>query len=182
MQSRCLLTGMLALCVGCAPGALNSSKKDEAKSSSGAASAGQSQSAKAEDQRIELLLVGKDEDGDKAIPVEEFFGKLGNGYMIWKGKAEWFKKLAEDVKAAGAPAMYALVGEALGSTQVCAQYVITMPAEPAARSKVIDAYNNFWRSGWEQLSDEERQEAEEDLPSELTKDVGQKYLLLSYDP
>lgn len=61
------------------------------------------QNPAAEDQQIELLLAGKDPDGDKVVPVDEFFAKLGQGAMIWKGDVEWFKKLAADSKAAGSP-------------------------------------------------------------------------------
>ncbi len=133
--------------------------------------------ARAEDQRIENLLAGKDEDGDRAVPVEEFFAKLGQGYAIWKGEVAWFKKLADDAKAAGSPAVYAVVSEAFGA-YVAAQYVIVMPADPMQRAKVIDAYNNFWKTDWDKLEPEEQEE----LKSEFAAEQGQKYLLLSYDP
>ncbi len=182
MRPTVFLAGMLILSVGCAPGALNPNQGDS-QTISGGASSEEAEMAKTGDQEIAAILAGKDEDGDKAVPVDEFFAKLGNGYMIWKGEVEWFKKLAAEAKAAGAPAMHAVVSEAFGAgTGVCAQYIITLPAEKESRAKVIEAYNNFWRSGWEQLSGEERKIAEEEFQSELAKDVGQKYLMLSYDP
>ena len=62
--------------------------------------------------------------------------------------------------------------------QVAAEYVIVMPADPSARAKVIEAYNNFWKTDWDKLEPEEQDE----LKSEFVTDHGQKYLSLMYDP
>lgn len=132
-----------------------------------------------EDQQIELLLAGKDPDGDQVVPAEVFFAKIGQGYMIWKGEVAWFKKLWDDSQAAGSPAMHAVVSDAFGSgVQVAAQFVISMPTDPAARAKVIEAYNNFWKTDWDKLEPDEQEE----LKTEFVTDRGQKYLMLSYDP
>lgn len=75
--------------------------------------------------------------------------------------------------------MYAVVSDAFDSgVQVAAQYVIVMPADPAPRTKVIETYNNFWKTDWDKLEPEEQEE----LKSEFVQDRGQKYLMLSYDP
>lgn len=175
MRHRWLIASCVILCglTGCNQQRSGGGGQPAASTSAQPAAAGPN----AEDQQIELLIAGKDPDGDKAVPVDEFFAKLGQGMMIWKGDVEWFKKLAADSKAAGSPAMYAVVGDAFGA-QVAAQYVIVMPADPAARRKVIEAYNNFWKTDWDQLEPEEQEE----LKSEFVQDRGQKYLMLSYDP
>lgn len=148
-------------------------------SNTGAKSAPSGPQANENDARIEALLAGKELDGDKAIPFDEFFAKLGQGHMVWKGEPEWFKKLADDAKAAGSPAVYAVVADAFDSgVLVAAEYVLVMPQDPASRGKVIDAYNNFWKTDWDQLEPEERDE----LQSEFVQDRGQKYLSLMFDP
>lgn len=166
------------MCLGCRKAA-----STPAASTSPSTIAAPVESSAEADRSIEAILAGKDEDGDKAVPVEEFFAKLGQGYMLWKGEVEWFQQLADEAKSAGSPAVYAVVSEAFGATHVCASYIIAMPADPAARPKVIEAYNNFWKRGLVGLdNEEERKMVEEDIQSELVQDHGQKYLMLNYDP
>lgn len=135
------------------------------------------------DGEAEAILAGKDEDGNKAVPADEFFDEMGRKYMIWKGEPEWFKKLADDAKAAGSPGVYAVVSTLEeGGVGLCAQYIIALPADPASRGKIIESCNSFWRRGLDELSPEEREVVEGDIASELAQDRGQKYLMLSYDP
>lgn len=145
---------------------------------------------KEDDKLIDAALKGPNENDEVCVPMSEFFAKPEQ-YKLWAGDREAFKSLGEKCTAAGAPATYALVSKMdEGPIQMGASFAIALPTDKAARTKVFETYNQFWKDQYkapqagENKTEDEKEEAamtQEELEYYLHKDVGQKYLYFSYD-
>jgi hypothetical protein len=142
--------------------------------------------AKLEDQRVESALKGKNEDNEVCVPMSEFFANPQK-YKLWAGDPAAFKSLGEKCVAAGATGAYAIVIQE-DQLQMTDSFAIALPADKAARTKVFEAYNQFWRDAFKVpaapakgAEDEETESMREELEYYLAKDLGQKYITFSYD-
>jgi hypothetical protein len=140
--------------------------------------------AKSDDEYGAELVAGKNQDGEYLLPASEFFAE-GSPHKIWKGDRAIFKKLCEDSIAAGAPAAHAILSK---DVPFCSSYLITMPTDKAARAKVIEVHNQFWKnlaSAPVQGGDPDEDpgvDMDDDMVDYMAKDVGQKYLHVIFDP
>lgn len=144
--------------------------------------------AKLEDQRVESALKGTNPDNEVCVPLSEFFGNPQK-YKLWAGDPQAFKSLGEKCIAAGATGAYAIVTSE-DEIQVSDSFAIALPTDKAARTKVFEAYNQFWKDTFKvppagaNASAEDKEDAEmrqEELGYYLTKDLGQKYITFAYD-
>lgn len=141
---------------------------------------------KLEDQRVESALSGKSEENEVCVPMTEFFANPQK-YKLWAGDPAAFKSLGEKCVAAGAPATYAIVNQE-DEVQVTDSFAIALPVDKAARTKVIEVYNQFWKDTFKVPEksptggeSEETEFLREEMESYLAKDIGQKYITFSYD-
>ncbi len=94
--------------------------------------------------------------------------------MLWKGDREQILQLVNDLYSSGAQAVHAVEILKEGGKEVVAMFVVTLPGETAARKRVFQIHDDFWRK---YLIDA----TPEDLMDFLAADFGQKYLLLNFD-
>ena len=142
--------------------------------------------AKEDDEMIDAALKGGTEDGTICVPMSEFFANPQK-YKLWAGDPKAFQSLGEKCIAAGATAVYALPSKEDG---MCDSFAIALPSEKAARAKVVEAYNQFWKDTLKvpaaspNPTEDEKEEieiAKEEFEYYLTKDFGQKYIFVAYD-
>lgn len=130
------------------------------------------------------LIAGKNQDGEYLLPASEFFAE-GSQHKIWKGDRATFKKLCEDSIVAGAPAAHAILSKDL---PFCSSYLITMPTDKAARAKVIEVHNQFWKNlasapvAGADPDEDPGIDMDDEMVDYMAKDVGQKYLHVIFDP
>ncbi len=95
-------------------------------------------------------------------------------HKLWKVDRPTVVKLVDDLYAAGAASVDAAGIISEGDVQIAALFVVTLPREAAARAKVVEAHNAFWKDF---LKDAE----EDDLKDYQTRDAGQKHLVVNFD-
>jgi hypothetical protein len=173
-----LLLPFMAMTAGC------DAVLDAALSQSDAMAA--KEQAKEDDQMIDAALKGGTEEGTICVPMSEFFANPQK-YKLWAGDPKAFQSLGEKCTAAGAPAVYAMPSKEDG---MCDSFAIALPTDKAARAKVFEAYNQFWKDAIKvpasspNASEDEQDAvdiANEELEYYLANDFGQKYIFFAHD-
>jgi hypothetical protein len=145
-------------------------------------------SHKETDRLFDAALKGPNENGETMVPMSEFFADTSK-YQLWAGDPAAFKTLGEKCIAAGATGAYAVVTKDEDSKAGTDTFAFALPTDKAARTKVFDAYNQFWKDRYPpqpptgNKAEDEEQAApnQEELDYYLVKDMGQKYITFSYD-
>lgn len=110
---------------------------------------------------------------DKCAPALAWL-KDTTRHNLWKGDRTAIVKHFEVQQAAGAKEIYAVGVEEVEGHQICASFVLVLPAG-AARKAVLDGNNAFWKSYLGSSA------SEEDLKEFVVTDQGQKYLVYNFD-
>ncbi len=85
--------------------------------------------------------------------------------MLFEGDRDYVKKLVEDFYAAGASDVRMTGISEIGGRQVSASFVVFLPTDASARARCFEIYNRY----------------NTDMGEDAEKDVGAKYLFLSFD-
>jgi hypothetical protein len=88
--------------------------------------------------------------------------------VLYKGDRQMMVKHFDELAATGVKQFYAVNLEQIGDgKQMTSEFVVAMPTEAAARTKVIQLHNAFWTGYVKNKAD---------LEDYLVQDHGQKYL------
>jgi peptidyl-tRNA hydrolase len=93
-------------------------------------------------------------------------------HILVKVSREKLVPFVNDLYAAGAPAVHAVDLHKTDDKEITALFVVELPKEKAARAKVIQVHNEFWKQRMDDPN-----EAEE----EFAADHGQRYIVLNFD-
>ena len=110
---------------------------------------------------------------DKCAPALDWL-KDSTRHNLWKGDRAAIVKHFEAQQAAGVKEIYAVGVEEVEGHQICASFVLVLPAG-AARKAVLDSHNGFWKNYLGSSA------SEEDLKEFVVMDEGQKYLFYNFD-
>lgn len=140
----------------------------KAKNSVGAA---QSEEDGESNKHFEALVAGKVHDGDKAEEARAWLNPRNSSNVLWKTTRAQTLQYVDDLYDAGAVKVYCVFAPKDGAIPVnmCAELLIVLPTDAAARKKVIKAYNKIDKQMW-------------GPDHEPMKDDGRKFLDLSMDP
>ena len=104
---------------------------------------------------------------DASAPARDWLSR--DGHMLFEGDPQTVQTLIDDFYAAGAPNVWFIGIEQLGQASVSASIAVEMPSDSVTRSQILRTEAKFWHDP-----------ESEDEP-ELTDDVGQRYLVVSFD-
>jgi hypothetical protein len=129
------------------------------------------EAAKSGDEEVTKELLA---DKETYAEAKDWLSPKHANHALWKGDREAIVKVIDELYEAGAVKVYAVGFEKDDNPQIVAQFVAELPTDAAARKKVFDTHNKFWKK---YLSGED----EEELKSFMEKDNGQKYIVLNFD-
>jgi hypothetical protein len=102
-----------------------------------------------------------------AAPARDWLS--ADGHMLFEGDPEMVQTLIDDFYAAGAPNVWFIGIEQIGQASVSASIAVELPPDSVTRSQILRTEAKFWH------------DPESQSEPETTDDVGQRYLVVSFD-
>lgn len=115
-------------------------------------------------------------EGEYAEAKQWLASKDENHRLWFKANRKTVTKMVDDFYAAGAKSVFACFAEKSDENdklEMVASFVVELPSDDAARKTFIEAHNRFWKKYLE--------EDEDELPSYLITDTGQRYAVIQFD-
>lgn len=126
----------------------------------------------------QLSAAARDREAEEMIAkrqAPEARAWLADGnHGLWKVDVATAKRLVEGLYGAGAPQVYVTNIARRDSKEIASEFMAEVPADAAARARVFQFGEAFWKS---YLPDE----SPEDLRELAEEDKGQKYMMFNFD-
>ena len=125
-------------------------------------------SAEARDREAEEMLA------KKQTPEARAWLAVDKGHGLWKVDRATAKRLVDSLYAAGAPQVYVSNIVKHDGSEWTAEFMAELPTDPAARARVFQTAEAFWKSYLPSEGPEELQEL-------IESDNGQKFMMFNFD-
>ena len=106
--------------------------------------------------------VSEDLASGATAPARDWLSQSGNA--LFEGDPQAVQGLIDALYAAGSPNVFFTGIEKFGGTNVSASIAVELTEDPAVRERILHAEAEFWQD-----------------PESATEDVGQKYVVISFD-